>query len=746
MAMIKKNIKILGLCFFMATLCIYCKASELSNVEVVIIDSRHYSEVFGEIRNFRVFLPSSYKKDPQKRYPVIYYYHGWSQRYFGSINSPKADEGDSNDGDNIANFVSKNDVIVVKPDGYNRSPGEEYYLRPYNIGPVENHRQFPMYFPELVEYIDNNYRTIPERGQRAISGLSMGGFMSFWIGGKYPDLISAIGNFCGSAEFVVGPKDFPVEYRHLDMYKNYAGVNVRLNYGDKDFIRSYHQDMNRVWTQVMDNYEYKIYDAGHSTCGLGEMFGFIMETFKNPRKKPEKWNHIDVYPSFKIWEYDISSDRKIPGFTVLENVNEKGFRSSVKEFLPDGSLMPYVNLTVTTPPVYEKNQLYIVNDIDIARSEITQSTLMSDNMGRLQIELNGSLHEIGINKKSDKPNICIASFEIENFRWATHKKDVNLSLKLLNKGMSAGYGVTIEMQAIRDAVKVKNSRSQVGKVPINETRNGNIPLVFYVEADSIEIAKFKLIIRDRNKNEWVEFIEVPIKKDLPGIKDFVIADGQEFVVAKAGIDTVTTFLGNGNGDGIANPGESIVILVKDSGLYRRVHLHTSDPYVNTLGINVRKSDYWSSYDHVGGSAKYSVPWIAPDCPEKYEIEFFAEYWLPDYPEHIIRQGTIKIEVNGKPSAPPQVIWADITGDNVVSAKIIGGEKVKARLISINDPKQVIEVELRDDGKDWDRVKDDYVYSHKIEEKGFGLFEIELEITFSSGNKIVHIQPGEFFLH
>ena len=94
---------------------------------------------------------------------------------------------------------------------------------------METFRQFPIYFPELVNYIDANYKTIADRNHRAISGLSMGGFMSFWIGGKYPHLLSAIGNFCGSAEFVVGPKDFPVEYRHLDMYKNYAGMNVRLN-------------------------------------------------------------------------------------------------------------------------------------------------------------------------------------------------------------------------------------------------------------------------------------------------------------------------------------------------------------------------------------------------------------------------------------------------------------------------------------------------------------------------------------
>jgi hypothetical protein len=117
----------------------------------------------------------------------------------------------------------------------------------------------------------------------------MGGFMSFWISGKYPHLFSGAGNFCGSAEFIIGPKKFPVEYRHIDMFKNYAGMNLRLNYGDKDFIRGYHHDMNRIWPQVMDNYEYKIYDAEHSTCGLGEMFGFLFNTFNHPPPRPLRW-------------------------------------------------------------------------------------------------------------------------------------------------------------------------------------------------------------------------------------------------------------------------------------------------------------------------------------------------------------------------------------------------------------------------------------------------------------------------
>ena len=77
-----------------------------------------------------------------------------------------------------------------------------------------------------------------------------------------------------------------------------------------------------------------------------------------------KWDHIDVYPEFSVWDYKVSSDRIVPGFTILENVDKRGFRCSVREFLPDGELFPFVNLSITTPAVYEKNQLYIINDVD----------------------------------------------------------------------------------------------------------------------------------------------------------------------------------------------------------------------------------------------------------------------------------------------------------------------------------------------------------------------------------------------
>jgi hypothetical protein len=124
--------------------------------------------------------------------------------------------------------------------------------------------------------------------------------------------------------------------------------------------------------------------------------------------------------------------------------------------------------------------------------------------------------------------------------------------------------------------------------------------------DTIEIARFRLVIRDVHNHEWIDYFEIPIRKDLSLIRQVVIADGRTFTVAAAGIDSATMLLGTGNGDGVANPGESVVVLVKELNKLWRTEL-TSDKYVNPSGIHIRESDNWGNGDHVGGSAKYSIP-------------------------------------------------------------------------------------------------------------------------------------------
>ena len=108
-------------------------------------------------------------------------------------------------------------------------------------------------------------------------------------------------------------------------------------------------------------------------------------------------------------------------------------------------------------------------------------------------------------------------------------------------------------------------------------------MLFHVNSDTIEIEKFRLTITDKFKNEWVEYFEIPLfKKDLPEIKEFEIADGRVVTVAKEGINEETIFLGKGNGDGVANPGESIVILAKEADKLWRTSLTCYNRYINPI--------------------------------------------------------------------------------------------------------------------------------------------------------------------
>ena len=715
--------------------------------DATIIDSRHYSNVFGETRNYRIFLPPGYFANSEKKYAVIYFFHGWSQRYFGSSDPyGDFDKGDENGGDNIANFVSSHDVIVVKPDGYNRSPDEKYYVRPYNVTPVETYRQFPIYFPELIEHIDAHYRTIPDRGHRGIAGLSMGGFMTFWIGGKYPHLVSAAGSFCGSPEFEVGPKDFPVEYRHLDMHKNYEGMNVRLHYGDKDFIRGYHEDLNRVWTQVMDNYGYKVFDAGHSTCGMAEMLSFILDTFENPPRRPTRWHHTDAYPEFSVWDYKVMTDRVVPGFTILEKVDQRGFRCSVRDFLPDGELLPSVNVLVKTPPIYDRNRIYTITDMDVTTLKVTQHRIRSDEKGHLTIRLDGGLHEIGVNEQSDKANLAIASVEVGS-AWATAQETIQVTLKIINKGLSLGKGIRATFTPTRTTAEIITTEISVGNIPVNETVNTTVKL--RVNVDSIEIEKIKVTLRDDRKNEWVEFFEIPLKKKASAIQDFEIADGRVLTVAKSGVDSETVLLGHGNGDGVANPGEIIIILAKELGKLWRTDLTVKDRYINPFGIRIRHSDNWSSFDHVGGSAKYDAALIASDCPENHTIDLFAEYWLPDHPRHKTKQGKLQIRVQGQDTTPPAIRSVVVSGDNVLQVKIYDGSLVKnakATLILEDDPKKSLTLELSDDSRNGDQAAGDHLFSRTIPSQVFGIFRAVIEAVDADGNKAVIEQAEKYVLH
>lgn len=136
-------------------------------------------------RDVSVYLPPSYKTSTTRRYPVIYFLHGYTDsddRWFGLVKSFV----------NLPAGVDKSltqgarEMIVVMPNAYTRYQGSMY-----SSSVVTG--DWEIYITkDLVGYIDSHYRTLPNATSRGLAGHSMGGYGTMRIGMKYPGVFSSI--------------------------------------------------------------------------------------------------------------------------------------------------------------------------------------------------------------------------------------------------------------------------------------------------------------------------------------------------------------------------------------------------------------------------------------------------------------------------------------------------------------------------------------------------------------------------
>lgn len=137
-------------------------------------------------RYVSIYLPPGYKKTPQKRYPVVYFLHGFTDsddKWYGFtkhwINLPKI-------ADSLFATGKFNEMILVTPDAFTRYQGSMYS----NSVTTGNWEDFVA--TELVNYIDQHYRTLSKAANRGLAGHSMGGYGALRIGQKHPEIFSSI--------------------------------------------------------------------------------------------------------------------------------------------------------------------------------------------------------------------------------------------------------------------------------------------------------------------------------------------------------------------------------------------------------------------------------------------------------------------------------------------------------------------------------------------------------------------------
>ncbi|MBN1927546.1 MAG: esterase [Prolixibacteraceae bacterium] len=152
------------------------------------------SESTNTSRRAFVYTPPGYQNEKSKRYPVLYLQHGYCEN---ETSWPLQGRANFIMDNLIAEGKAQSFIIVMT---YGMTNEIKFGgLRNFDIKPFQT-----VLVDELIPYIDANFRTLANQENRAMAGLSMGGFETRLITLNRPDVFSYYGLFSGG---VYKPED-----------------------------------------------------------------------------------------------------------------------------------------------------------------------------------------------------------------------------------------------------------------------------------------------------------------------------------------------------------------------------------------------------------------------------------------------------------------------------------------------------------------------------------------------------------
>lgn len=258
-----------------------------------LLRQRYLSETTGKVRDYYVFLPKGYASNPAKSWPVLLFLHGAGERGNGLsdlekvlVHGPLMEawiQGRDlpmilvapqapfpNDAPNTqavpAGFAEKRDPSA-KPPARSEAPFDAKPI-PEDWGPLRD-RSTPgvlnvwLSLEKELEFMlrmtASDFRV--DRKRIYLSGLSMGGFGSFAIAAKHPNLFAAIAPICGGGDpaslDALAASQRPMWVYHggrdrvVSPSESLRMVNALLEKGHRDIRFTVHEDLgHNVWTRI----------------------------------------------------------------------------------------------------------------------------------------------------------------------------------------------------------------------------------------------------------------------------------------------------------------------------------------------------------------------------------------------------------------------------------------------------------------------------------------------------------------
>ncbi len=623
------------------------------------LDLTHESKVFGEQRNYRIILPPD-AGTSGKRYPVIYFFHGHSDRF-----NLEHYDGGTDFIPKMVDYVSRHDIIVVLVDGYVAKDYSGFYGgTPWDIMKTGGEHDFGLYFEELVEYIDSRYPTLSDRRHRATSGLSMGGFMSLWLSARFPQLVGSASSFNPGPEFYVGDAGRRVLWRPKDHVSNHSNSMIRLIRASGDYISQYHEETRAAYANAADvNFEYRVDEYHrHWITSIAETFDFHMRAFANSTldNVPVSFSHANPNRAFSVWGYNVGVDGPDAAIVYLKDVSQGGMLITTRRWAPDGPPADALRITLRTAPLYTVGKKYSLVDYSLSTQKVTRTEVAAEANGTLDFTVDGSGHQISFVGPGTgaQPPVLLPLTSADKLRLPP-QVEVHLPIRIYNPRGESLKEVKVSLSSEYPTVRIVSGSVEI---PVIESGaavdiSKEMAVRFTAGGGYFEPTRLQLNLTYDGWYSASEPVDVLVEPEIIPQPDAVeIFDGRTLelkVFRQAGnqggggsvVRKVSE--GKGNGNGILEPGEEATIWVKmnqgmdpfDKGNWYRCKVYSDSPWLTEVAdIQEAKQREWTS-----GMERTSVVRLSTRVPTGTRIPVLLdnESWSFRYTPDV-RYGTEKL--------------------------------------------------------------------------------------------------------